>query len=196
MGRLSQKLQLSETELRNAQEELSKSETIRQEIMTQLDQTRTELQKQVYLKLDLEQRLNKAKQEVKNLQDELSKMEAVKLDLEAKIRDLEGKTPLVAAAAKADNIELGQIVVNPSKPTQPLDGEVLVLNKEYNFAVVNLGRKDGLSDGDTIAIYENEKLIGEVKVEKLQDAMVAVDLVTPRLKDKLVEGHNYTFKVK
>ncbi|MDD5610043.1 MAG: hypothetical protein PHH69_00675 [Candidatus Omnitrophica bacterium] len=202
---LAQKLQMTDINLRNTTEELNNLKETKKELMAQLDQVREELQKQVYEKLDLKQRLDKAKEEVKSIQDELGKMEAVRADLEAKIKDIEATSTSIKSNS---NIELGQVVVGGEgvakavpaqprvKPTQPLNGTVLVVNKEYNFAVINLGNKDGLGPDDTIAVYDKEKFIGDVKVEKLQEAMAAVNFLTPRLKDKLVAEKEYVFKVK
>ncbi|MCM8780266.1 MAG: hypothetical protein NC914_03900 [Candidatus Omnitrophica bacterium] len=194
--RLTKRLQLAEVELRTANEELNNLKAIKQELTTQLDEARTELQKQVYQKLDLEQRLNRVKEEAKKLQDELANLDKVRLDLEAKIRDMEEPGPL---AKSGNNIELGQIVVSGSerrKPSQALEAKVLVVNKEYNFAVINLGSKDGLRVGDTLAVYNTDKFIGDVTVEKLQEAMAAVNFVSPRIKDKLIVEKDYIFKVK
>jgi chromosome segregation ATPase len=194
--RLTQKLQLTEAELRKTSEDLNSLSSVKQEVMAQLDQTRTELEKQVYQKLDVEQRLNKTKDEVKKMQDEVNKLDAMRLDLEAKIRDME-ESGLVAKSG--NNIELGQIVVsgqNRVKPTEAMSATVLVVNKEYSFAVINLGSKDGLALNDTLGVYDQDKYIGDVTVEKLQEAMAAVNFVSSRLKDKLALEKDYTFKVK
>jgi len=194
--RLTQKLQLTESELRTAAEELNSLKTVKQEVMSQLNETRTELEKQIYQKLDVEQRLNRAKEEVKKLQDELGKMDAMRLDLEAKIRDIEEGVP---TAKPGNNIELGQIVVsgaNRVKPAEALKGTVLVVNKEYSFAVINLGSKDGLALNDVLGVYDRDKFLGDVTVEKLQEAMAAVNFTSVRIKDKLAVEKDYNFKVK
>ena len=195
--RLTQKLQSAEAELRITAQELNDIKTVKQEVMAQLNETRTELEKQIYQKLDVEQRLNKAKEDVKKLQDELSRMDAMRLDLEAKIRDIEEGAPTMKSAD--NNVELGQIVVSGPervKPAEPLKATVLVVNKEYSFAVINLGSKDGLALNDVLGVYDRDKFIGDVTVEKLQEAMCAVNFTSARLKDKLAVEKDYNFKVK
>ena len=58
-------------------------------------------------------------------------------------------------------------------PGSGLQGKVLVINKDYNFAVINLGSKDGIKLGDIFSVYHNDTYIGDVKVEKIHDSMSA-----------------------
>jgi hypothetical protein len=95
------------------------------------------------------------------------------------------------------NVELGTIVVSPETaavsgstkaPTAKLEGKVLVVNKDYNFIVINLGNKDGIAIGNIFSVLRNNKNIGEVKVEKVHESMAAAGFVTDGLKDKVAEG--------
>lgn len=218
-------------QLASANQELATANLTRQQVMNSLDELRSELEKQVYQKMDLEKELTAARQEAESLQAQLKDMEGLKTDLEAKLKELE--------TVGTSKVELGKIVVNPaagttqtsapvvtapvaptvkapssvpasttstnfgvksqgasvSKP-QTLTGSVLVVNKEYSFAVVNLGARDGLAISDVLAVFEKNKYIGDVAVEKLQDAMSAVNFVTPKMREKLVVGKEYNFKTK
>lgn len=49
-----------------------------------------------------------------------------------------------------------------------LVGEVLVVNREFNFVVVNLGIQDGLKEGDLLSVYDGDKLLGKVCVETVR----------------------------
>lgn len=79
---------------------------------------------------------------------------------------------------------------------QGLEGKVLVINKDYNFAVINLGSKDGVGLGDAFSIYHNDKYVGDVKVEKVHDSMSAAGFVSEDIKDKVNEGDKVVQKVK
>jgi hypothetical protein len=124
--------------------------------------------------------------------------------LESKIKELEAK-----------KVELGNIVVSPepkttkSKATQPkaekkelsapaqgAQGKVLVVNKDYNFAVINLGSKDNVNLDDVFSIYHNDKYVGDIKVEKVHDSMSAAGFLSPDIKDKVNEGDKVVQKVK
>jgi len=71
-------------------------------------------------------------------------------------------------------IELEKIVV---KPTSSLIGEVLMVNKEHNFIVVDLGRASNLGFGDLLSIYRNDKFIGKAEVERVNEKTCAAAIL-------------------
>ncbi|HNX81663.1 MAG TPA: hypothetical protein PKL77_05905 [Candidatus Omnitrophota bacterium] len=73
-------------------------------------------------------------------------------------------------------------------------GKVLVINKDYNFVVINLGSKDGVSIGDIFSISHAGKYLGDVKVEKVHDTMAAAGFMTQGMRDKISEGDKVTLK--
>lgn len=93
-----------------------------------------------------------------------------------------GTSKLPAEKAKKDN------------SSKELEGKVLVVNRDYNFAVINLGSKDGVGIGNEFSIYNNDKYIGVVKVEKVHDSMAAAGFGASDLKDKINEGNKVVRK--
>ena len=77
-----------------------------------------------------------------------------------------------------------------------LDGKVLVVNKDYNFLVVNLGAKEGVNVGDVFSVYHNNKYAGDVKVEKVHDAMSAAGFTSADMANKVSEGDRVIPKTK
>ena len=69
-----------------------------------------------------------------------------------------------------------------------MEGKVLVVNRDYNFVVINLGSKDGVGIGNEFSIYHNDKYIGDVKVEKVHDSMAAAGFVSNEAKNQISEG--------
>jgi hypothetical protein len=124
--------------------------------------------------------------------------------------------------AQKKSVELGEIVVEKqpvSLPTEvkvttkkekqketvpvttltketPLEGKVLVVNRDYNFVVINLGSQQGIKLDDEFAVYHKEKYIGDIKVEKLHDSMSAAGFVSTQIKDKIAEGDKVVLKTK
>lgn len=47
-----------------------------------------------------------------------------------------------------------------------LNGKVLTVNKDFNFVIINLGKKDGIRKGMDFLVYRDKKLIGKVQVEE------------------------------
>ena len=97
-----------------------------------------------------------------------------------------------AAAGKKEEPAVKEGVVEGAG----LAGAVLVVNKDYNFMVINLGGKDGVNLGDEFSVYHNSKYVGDVKIEKVHDSMAAAGFVSPDVKDKVIEGDKVVQKVK
>ncbi len=69
-----------------------------------------------------------------------------------------------------------------------LEGKVLVVNKDYEFAVINLGSRNGINTGESFSVYRNDDYIGDILVDKVQDAMSACAFKTQEIKTKISEG--------
>ncbi len=75
-----------------------------------------------------------------------------------------------------------------------LAGKVLVVNKDYDFLVINIGSKEGVAVGDIFSVSHNNKYIGDVKIEKLHESMAAAGFVSPEIKAAVSEGDKVTKK--
>ncbi len=99
----------------------------------------------------------------------------------------------IKPAAKA-NAETGK----PKKTTvtSAMEAKVLVVNRDYNFVVINLGSKDGINVGNEFSLYHANKYIGDVKVEKVHDSMAAAGFVSNNIKEQISEGDKAVRKSK
>jgi biopolymer transport protein ExbB/TolQ len=177
--------------------DLQKEKTTRAEALSRAELVRADLEEQRRLRLDLENKLTQAQNDTRKTQAKLAEIESLKADLELKIKDLE---------SKSQNVELGNIVVAPEiamplpeeKGSQiaALEGQVLVINKDYNFAVINLGNREGVKLDDVFSVYHRHKYIGDILVEKVHDSMSAAGFVSGNIKDKISEGDKVVQKVK
>ncbi len=195
------KLQQAKSQIDALGNDLQQEKAGRLEATATLEQFKQDLEQQKGLRSDLEKKLNEAQNDLRKTQSQLKALVSQKEELEIKLRDSE---------VKSKEVELGNIVVNPEviapQPTvekkesniqaKGLEGKVLVINKDYNFAVINLGSKDGVSLGDVFSIYQNNKYVGDVKVEKVHDSMSAAGFLSGDIKDKVKEGDKVVQKVK
>lgn len=99
--------------------------------------------------------------------------------------------PVRASAQKPAKVEKKEKVPQ----VKSLEGKIVVVNKENNFVVLNLGSKDGVSVGDEFSVSRAGKTIGEVKVEKVHESMSAAGF-TAELKDIISENDKVTQKAK
>jgi vacuolar-type H+-ATPase subunit I/STV1 len=217
---LNSKQKIAEKKLSDAQKALSNLEARLKEAMAQVSALTIQLQEEKAAKEEsfsrvsqmqetidqqkkviaiMESQINKAQDDVRVIKNELKKIGSEKVKLESQIKNLEAKS----------EVELGKIVVSPeagqaaqalpmkaSGSAQGLEGKVLVLNKEYNFVVVNLGSKDGLVAGELFSVYRGETYLGDIKIEKVQDVMSAAGFVSGDLKNKVKEGDRIVKKSK
>lgn len=193
---LEARLQEAKSQIDNLSQELQQEKKAKEQSQLQAEQIRQDLEQQKSLRSNLETKFNQAQEEVKKIQAQLIELESKKSELEAKIKDLE---------AKEQKVELGEIVVSPEPEAatvveteekaeektgsaSQLEGKVLVINKDYNFVVINLGGKDGVGTGNVFSVYRNNKYLGDIKVEKIHDSMAAAGFVTKDLKGVINEG--------
>ena len=155
-----------------------------------LESIRAQLQEQNNRRADLEGKLKKAEEQLSSMEEKLKDLESKKAELESKEKlEVEGQ---------AEGVELGKILVGPEKVkvnvpddgvlAKPAEGKVLVVNKEYNFAVISFGSKDGVKLGDLFSVYSGNKYVGDVKVEKLHDSMSAAGFMSEDIKNRVKEG--------
>lgn len=177
--------------------DLEKERAQKQASGTQVAQMKQELEQTKTLKADLEKKLADSEQtllaldtRVKEMETQIKDLESVKASLEEKVKGFE------------KNIELGKIVVNPdgaapaaAAAAKVSAGKILVMNKDYNFAVISLGNKDGVSIGDIFTVFHNNKPVAELKIEKVHDSMSAAGFA-PDIKNKIAEGDKVELKSK
>ncbi len=86
--------------------------------------------------------------------------------------------PGVAVMEQLDQIATGVTVTDPSA-TAGQDGRVLSVNAENNFVVFDRGSSDGISEGMTLSIVRDNRVLGEVTVSRVQTKMSVADVVAP-----------------
>ncbi|MDD5409150.1 MAG: hypothetical protein PHC71_03560 [Candidatus Omnitrophica bacterium] len=216
------KLQENKDRIATITEELDKEKSARQEALNELEQIKADIEQQKISRQDLEGKLSQAQDDGRKLKEQLKIMEQQKDELRTKIKNLEtsasgvelGKVVVnseVAEPTKVDSSKkatpalknVNPPVAEPAKEkgkkdlpqVKPLEGKVTVVNKEYDFVVINLGEKDGVSKGDQFSIYREGKIIGDIKVEKVHESMSAAGFAA-ELKDVIKENDSVVQKAK
>ncbi|MCU0666780.1 MAG: hypothetical protein MUF05_06790 [Candidatus Omnitrophica bacterium] len=147
-----------------------------------------EKQKAQEAKLKLEEKIKKDQQLAQKKQDELKLKNEEKMRKEMQRttkkydnqQEVEAKAQAAKEAQKAKELAR-QALLNP-------EGSIAVVNREYDFVVLNIGEKDGVKAGDTFQVSRNNKLLGEVNVEKVHDSMSAAGFASAGLKEVVQEG--------
>ena len=174
-----------------ANEVLTRSVEARQKEIDRLakdvEQVRTE-------RKTLASQVGELEQEREQMQRQLTELEEAKGELEAKVLELsQGPTVeldkvLVTNDASGTAGAVGMAVPVSAVSSGPMDGQVVVVNREYDFIVMNLGKKHGLSVGQEFQIVRGSELLGRVKVEKIYDELSAAAILPDSQKDNIREG--------
>lgn len=118
-----------------------------------------------------------------SLQQQLADLEKAKGELEAKVLELSG----------SPTVELDKIIVKgddtaSAEPRAAGEGQVIVVNREYDFIVMDLGKKQGLEIGQEFQIVRGQEVLGRVKVEKVYEELSAAAILPESKKDSIREG--------
>ncbi len=189
-------------ELSKAQEQLAKSVESQQtlsrsvedrereisRLMKELDQTRTESKKTITDLSEMQSERDAVKQQ-------LADLEKAKGELETKVMELSsGERPtvelekvLVTNGQAAKQGSGGGGVAATAQAGAP-SGQVVVINREYDFIVMNLGKNNGLSVGQEFQVVRDHQVLGKVKVEKIYDELSAAAILPDSKKESIREG--------
>jgi myosin heavy subunit len=205
---LQTRLEESKNQIQTLTADLELQKKDSQESRSKMDRLNIDLVEQQKLRQDLENKFDLAQVELHKATVKIEELDSEKETLESKVKELEAKT---------QEVELGKIIVSPEGSEsgvkhyevpevsvkagrEPqvlgLQGKVLVVNKEYNFVVINLGAKDGVDIGDEFSVFDDSAHIGDVKVEKVHDSMAAAGFLSADMKDNISEGNKVIQKVK
>ncbi|MBI3087968.1 MAG: hypothetical protein HYY91_03685 [Candidatus Omnitrophica bacterium] len=204
---LEQQLREARQAKQHIEDELAKAKTRFDEVAKQLDEERKsketlaksvdERQREIdRLGKDLEQirterttlgeQVATLKQGQDGLQKQLAELQQAKAQLETKVMEL----------SEQPTVELEKVVVAgpagagapPVQQASTTQGQVLVVNREYDFVVVNLGKNQGVAMGQELQIIRDQKVLGRAKVEKIYDELSAAALQPESKKDAIREG--------
>ncbi len=212
---IDEELTRTRKELSQLQQEIAKSVETQQTLSRSVEDREKEIGR---LTKDLEQVRNDAKQNTSQFSDlqkerdvmrkQLADLEKAKSDLEAKVMELSGRptveldkvvvgdTPRGAvsggAAARPVSATATAAVIPSSASLGAAggssDGQVVVINREYDFIVMNLGKNHGLSVGQEFQIVRGNAILGKVRVEKVYDELSAAAILPNSQKDSIREG--------
>ncbi len=193
LGRVRTDLARSEEKLQEAlgtQESLAKSMEERDRQIGEMKKTIEEAQAASQKATEQAAKLETDRQA---MQLQLADLERIKQDLESRVGDLakpsvELEKVLVTGEATPGSGAAPAISPTVSSAKKLPDGQVVVINREYDFIVMNLGRNHGLSVGQEFQIVRDNQVLGRVKVEKVYDELSAAAILPESQKNNIREG--------
>ncbi|MFH1691546.1 MAG: hypothetical protein ABIC68_03110 [Candidatus Omnitrophota bacterium] len=138
-------------------------------------------------KTSLESKVVDLQQEREILAKRLSELDSILQDRVDQI--IQVKDDLKAARVQANTadlrdsrvVQLQPIVVKAQQDVQsgkalPMAGQVLAVNDENNFVIIDLGQDDGIKVGQTFSIFRNSQKIASVEVIQARKEISAADI--------------------
>jgi cell shape-determining protein MreC len=139
-----------------------------------------ELEKERAEKAGLNEKLAQAEDEKGKLRTQLEEIRLAKEALEKK----------VAAIFAEGEVTLKRIIVRPS---EPIEGKVIVVESASNIVVTDLGLKDGIKIGDILTVYRGDTFIAKMRVEKSEEDMSAGVVLTEWAKGEIQKEDNVKY---
>jgi predicted RNase H-like nuclease (RuvC/YqgF family) len=192
LSKTDEKLDKNEEKIRELTFLLDKEKEEKKEVLLQLSSLKETLDKLKKENRELEKKIAQKVKEIGSLKVEVERLEKAKEQLAKKIKEISSGSEVELGKIVVAQEEIGssEIMQDFSQETsdKQLEGKILVVNKEYSFAVINLGLRDGVSSGDRFSVYRKNKYIGDVVVERVDEGMSSVNFVNPQVKDAVREG--------
>lgn len=196
-ARLEEDLARLRQELTNAQAEMAKAVEAQEVLARSVEDREEEIAR---LTKDVEQARTDAEQaaaqlsvlqtERDTMQQQLVDLDRAKGELEAKVMELAGRPTVELEKVLVGGSRMDGALVQPAglSPGTSSTGQVVVVNREYDFIVMNLGRNQGLSVGQEFQIVRGAAILGRVRVEKVYDELSAAAILPESQTQSIQEG--------
>lgn len=154
---------------------------------------------------ELERTLDNEKKQKESLTNNLAQLRDEHASLEKELQDAHLRLQTLESQIGKNNeekanVKLEKIVIKPAaptaevkeapvKPAKQLNGKVLVVNREFNFVVIDIGKKDGANIGNQLAVYQDSQEIATIQIEKLYDTMATAVILPGSQTEKLKENN-------
>ena len=143
--------------------------------------------------ISLEKRIVELQGKNKNIEDSFAKVESLLKEQMLKMSNLKGQLEVEKDAVQnagaeegrktsgSDSVELPPIVVSPRNDAGQLGsvtvlGKVISLDRENNFAIVDLGENAGIKKGDTFQVFRDNRPIADITVMEVRHNISACDI--------------------
>lgn len=168
--KLSQDLESEKKEKQLVLTKVEEREKKIKELSVALEENKTELE-------ELMESIASFKNQNEELTSQLSQIKLAKRTLEDRI---------LSGGSGAGTVELEKIVVK--KNDENIKGKVLVVNKEFNFVILDLGRGSNVEAGTILDVKRGTELLGKVEVENVYDDMSSAVILSQWQKGPIQEN--------
>lgn len=203
VGMLESSLKESRNQITKLNAQLEEAVKLKAEALAKVDALQSDLDQQDGIRSTLQKKLDETRVDYDKTMGQLKILETRKTELERKLSKYEpGASPAADPKVDLGVIEVGNASPEPFAPAAqevPVsleqaqaaggpEGQVMVVNADYNFAVINLGSADGIKAGTEFSVFQDKSYIGDLKVEQLHDSMSAAGFLSSAIAGRIREG--------
>ncbi|MBD3264709.1 MAG: hypothetical protein GF375_06375 [Candidatus Omnitrophica bacterium] len=188
--RLSDEIKFKERTLRVMSMDLVKEREERGEAVQEVKKLRREnssLKKELVMtnkeKIQLQSNLKETYEKKQTLENRMATAENVLKEKTMLFEDLQNQLQMAieggkrAVSNESASVELPPIVVKPGAPgLKGLRGEVIAVNLDEKFVVIDLGESSGIKPGVTLKIIRGDKEVGTLEVIETRREISAADI--------------------
>ncbi len=151
------------------------------EQIKQLTSTKIALEKSIVRIQDEKKSVEKKLMETENvIQGRIDEIWQIKKSLDQTIKPeakagsgVELAPIVVSSAENPQNFEKAK---NPNAPG--IDGNIVSVNKENNFVIIDIGENSGIKAGDTLNVYREAEYIAGLEVIQVRKDIAAADIIS------------------
>jgi hypothetical protein len=140
------------------------------------------------LESDLSERtaeLAQANRDLDMARDDIAELEEQNIELTDQVADQEALIEEYEAELFAD--------VGTVTTPEGLSGSVMLVNRDWNFVILDIGRDQGLMLNTEMLVHRNEQLVGKVKISDLRPNVAIAEIMAGWSQMPLREGDHVLF---
>jgi predicted nuclease with TOPRIM domain len=183
------------TDLVNTKQDLENTKKTLEETKTELASTKATLEQTQAEVARLNDEVQKKDTEIAQANTKIGQLEQDKLTMQTqidgltqKVTKLEDDNKVLSDDLKAAKNELLGYLQTPGIGPKGLTGHILVVNKDWNFVVLDIGSDKGLSPNTPMLIHRGDKLIGKVMISSVTRTIAVAELLGDWMQAPPLEG--------
>lgn len=206
LNRLNVHAALTWQELQDTIQDLANTRLDLEQTREELRVTQNNLQIAEQRIVRLEEDLSERTAELARANQQVAQLERDKAGLQSRVDDLE----LNVARIEEEKLEMAEIIADQKSlieeyeaelfadesiigTPEGLAGQVLVVNPDWNFVVLDVGSEHGLSLNTEMLVHRNDELVGRVRVSNVKKFIAVAEILGDWQQAPLREGDHVLF---
>ncbi|HMP72906.1 MAG TPA: hypothetical protein PKE55_06530 [Kiritimatiellia bacterium] len=181
-----QDLDVAREELTQARDELARARAELDDALADAERARNDLAAKTAEVGRQQNRIDTLEQDKINIQLQMDEVNNRLVMIEDELRDAQDR---MFTLEQENNDLMAQLGIGQVKALpRGLTGRVIVVNKDWNFVVIDLGSEQGMVPEAEMLIHRDDRLIGKVQITDVSRALAIAELKADWLQDEVKEG--------